>query len=130
MLSPYHPLQLAFGLIVWAVYFVTLYSALSIACAVAPPNMQQGSFTWLNFALLSLTFVTGLWLLYQAWRCKRLTKQLDPASQLELQQRDAGSNQLHEFRVFIGSLAAATNLVAGLATLAIGTPVAVLTPCL
>lgn len=130
MLSPYHPLQLALAFIVWSVYFVVIYGALSVACSLAPPEVQQGALNWLNFSLMALTLVTAAWLFYQAWRCRRIAAEVDPAPPTEHQQRDAGSNQLHGFRGFMGSLAAGANFVAGLATLAIGAPLAVLTPCL
>lgn len=130
MLSPYHPLQLTWGLIVWCVYFSVMYGALSVVCATAPPGVEQGAFTWLNFGLLLFTLITGAWLFYQAWRCLRIAKEADPAPPAEHRRRDAGSDQLHKFRGFLGSLAAGTNLIAGLATIAVGAPVAVLSPCL
>lgn len=129
MLSPYHPLQLALAFIVWCVYFVVIYAALSVACSVAPPAQQLGAFNWLNVALMLFTLLTAAWLFYQAWYCRRIAAEADPASETEQERRDAGSNQLHGFRGFMGSLAAGANFVAGLATLAIGAPLAVMTPC-
>lgn len=130
MLSPYHPLQLALGFIVWSVYFVAMYGGLSIVCAASPPELEGGAFTWINLILLLLTLFTGAWLLYQAHRCWRLGRQATTASLGEVRERCPGSGQLNEFRDFIAPLAAGINLVAGIATLAVGAPAAVLAPCI
>lgn len=130
MLSPYHPLQLVLGLIVWSVYFVVMYGGLSIVCAASPPDLERGPFTWINLVLLLVSLFTGLALLYEAYRCRRLSMQTSTASPDEIRKRCAGSGQLNEFRKFIAPLAAGINLVAGIATLAVGAPVAVLAPCI
>lgn len=129
MLSPYHPLQLTWGLIVWSVYFVVMYSGLSVACSVAPPEGEQGPFTWLNLGLLLLTLVTAAWLFYQAYRCQRLSAQAQPAPSGEFERRDAGAGQLEHFRGFVAPLAVGMNLIAGVATLVVGAPAAMLAPC-
>lgn len=116
MLSPYHPLQLALGLAVWITWFALMYGALAIACEVAPPPVEHGSFTWINIALLSTTLViTGL-LLYWANECWRATHT---------------TNKLkYPSRRFIAKVATSLNLVAAIATLSLGLIVLILPPCL
>lgn len=129
LLSPYHPLQLAWGFIIWSVYFIVLYGGMSVACSAAPPRAEQGPFTWLNVSLLVLTLITGIGLLYAAYRCRVLAAQARPTPDEEIERRGAGSNQLEGVRAFIASLAGWVNLAAGVATLAVGVPVVVYAPC-
>lgn len=128
--SPFHPMQLALGLIVWSVYFVAVYGGLSVGCTLSPPPMEQGAFNWLNGILLLVTLTTAGWLLYQAWHCWRTPPHAahnpdDPA----LDEREPGSRQLRQARLMIVYVATGINLVAGLATLAVGVPLLVLVPC-
>ncbi len=111
LFSPMHPLQLALGLIIWSVWFVLVYSVLSIGCAFAIPEHTVRSLNWLNLLLLLLTLITtailvllGLW----CWRAKT----------------PPGDKQ------FIAHVAAGLYWVAAVSTLAIGLPVLVLPPCL
>lgn len=130
MLSPYHPLQLVWGLIIWAIYFIVLYGGMSVACRAAPPGAEQGHFTWINLNLLLLTLMVGSWLLYQAYRCRRAAARARPASQGEIDLRHAGADQLEGVRAFIIAIGGWIHLLAGVATLAVGTPLLVYAPCI
>ncbi len=127
--SPYHPAQLALGLVIWSVYFVAVYSGLSIGCALQAPDADNGPRNWLNLSLLVLTLLTAGWLLGQAYRCWRTPASAHQPDSAERASREPGSGQLTSFRKFIASVALGVNLVAGIATLAIGTPLIVLAPC-
>jgi hypothetical protein len=114
MLSPSHPLQLALGLIVWSAWFVAIYGALSVGCALAPPDAELGARTWLNGLLAALTALTFAWLVRQAVVCLHAT-----------QTGTAGSPQ----RRFMTPLSASLYVVAAVSTLVIGLPVLGLPPC-
>ncbi|MFA5494373.1 MAG: hypothetical protein WC247_06315 [Porticoccaceae bacterium] len=115
MWSPFHPLHLVLGLIVWAAWFVAMYGGLSVVCSVAPPAPALGARTWINAALLALTAVITALLLIQGWRCWRASA---PAGEGSPNQR------------FIGRVAAGAYLLTAVSTLMIGLPVIVLPPCL
>lgn len=115
MLSPYHPLQLALGFIVWAVWFSMIYGGLSVACAVAPAPPEQGAFTWINAALLVSTLLTTGLLLYWARICWRAAR--------------AGVDRDTPPQRLIVRLAAGVHLAAALATLSVGAVVIALPPC-
>lgn len=116
MLSPYHPLQLAFGLTVWALWLVVMYAALSVACAVNPPVATLGAGTWINAVLLALSAITiGLLL--------NLARNYRNASR-----NDAGRvSPPHRLIVW---LAIHLHLFAAGATAAVGVTVLFLPPCL
>lgn len=110
MLSPSHPLQLPMGLIIWSLWFVTIYTSLSVACALAPPAAELGPRTWINGVLLILTCAVALLLsllFVRNWRA--------PVS---------GHQR------FIARVAAGIYAAAALATLGVGLPVIALPPCL
>ncbi|QIB65797.1 hypothetical protein [Kineobactrum salinum] len=115
MMSPYHPLQLVLGLMVWSVWFVFLYGGLSVACQFAAPDPVRGAFTWINVLGLGLALLVAAVLLVAAWRCGRASRapEAGPA---------AGR--------FIASVAAAVYALAALATLGIALPALMLPPCL
>lgn len=116
MLSPYHPLQLVLGLIVWITWFALIYGALAIACEIAPPPFEHGPFTWINAALLFNTLIiTGL-LLYWAQVCWRAARNSN--------KQDNASGQ------FIARLGAGINVVAAIATMSLGLITLPLPPCL
>ncbi len=112
--SPYHPLHIVLGLLIWSLWFVAIYGGLSVACAVAPPAPQQGPWNWLN-ALLGLSAVATLILLGAlarwSWRA---------GLRMHRQPREC----------FVARLAAGTHAVAALATLFIALPILRLPPCL
>lgn len=114
MLAPTHSLQLALGLIVWSVWFVAIYSGLSVGCALAPPDVGLGARTWLNGLLAALTAITFTWLVWQMRRCWRAvhTGMDEPPN-----------------RRFITALSAGIYAVAAVSTLVIGIPILGLPPC-
>lgn len=107
-----HPAQLGAGLVIWSLWFVALYAALSISCAAAPPEVERGALTWLNGGLMLLTLLVTLLLVWLACHCWRLAGKRRQRDQL------------------IPWVGAAVHLFAAGATLAVGLPVAVLPPCL
>jgi hypothetical protein len=112
MLAPFHPLQLALGLIVWSAWFVALYGGLSVGCALAPPAVESGAWTWLNGLLAAVTALTFGWLVRQGWTCWRTPDRPDSPP-----------------RRFITTVGAAVYVVAAVSTLVVGIPVLVLPPC-
>lgn len=66
---PGHPVQLLLGLTIWCLWFVALYGALSILCAVAPPALEQGALSGLKLWLGLFTLVTLGGLLWLARCC-------------------------------------------------------------
>lgn len=113
-----HPLHLALGLLLWSVWFVTVYAGLSIACAVHPPPLEAGSATWINAVLGVLTIATTALLLWAALRCWQ-ARVRPPAS-------DAGAAAGQRF---VAPVAAGLYLAAAIGTAVVGLPVAVLPPC-
>lgn len=65
-----HPLHLVLGLIIWGLWFVLMYSILSISCAAYP--QPYASLSWINGALLGLSLLTLFILMYFAYGCWRL----------------------------------------------------------
>ena len=129
MASPFHPVQITLGLIIWSIYFVALYAGLSIACQHVVPAQETGAMTWLNLTLLAGTFIVFIGLLLQAWRSWKIFIQIDPpvpASKINKNQTDE-TQRLGRFMAFLG---AAVYSVAALATLMVGTPTLVLMPCI
>ena len=112
--SPYHPLHIPLGLLIWSLWFVFIYGGLSVACAVAPPAPQQGPWNWLN-ALLGLSAVVTLILLGALARWS-----WHAGLRMQQQPRER----------FVALLAAGTHVVAALATLFIALPLLMLPPCL
>ncbi|UZG43332.1 hypothetical protein [Caldimonas thermodepolymerans] len=111
-----HPMQLALGFIVWSAWFVLNYGALSIGCAIAPPDVQAGALTWINAALVLLAVLTALALLLCAracWRARLATVAEPPASAR-----------------FVAPVAAALHAAAAAATLFVGLPALWTPPCL
>lgn len=108
MWSPRHVAHALLGLAIWAVWFVLLYGGLSVACAVAPPSVSDGSLNWLNTSLLVLTLGTTVLLLFLAWRSWSHRRQSE----------------------FFAIVAAGCHLSAAGATLLVGLPVLALPPCL
>lgn len=111
MLSPFHPIQLILGFIVWACYFVGVYALLSIACVNFAPSPGDSPVNWLNLTLLAITFTVAATLLYQAWRGWKI--KTPPAAPR-----------------FVNRIGVAVYLVAALATLGTGIPALVLIPCI
>lgn len=121
MLATHHPLQLVLGLCIWAIWFVVLYAMLSISCSVDPPAATKGAYTWLNGTLLLLTVITTVVLLNwakKAWRAQRTTAHTHDTTMPRPTRR------------FINWIAIQLNLLAAVATFAIGIMVVFLPPCL
>jgi hypothetical protein len=114
---PSHPLHLVAGQTLWLAWFAAIYAGLSVACNAAPPAPEQGPFTAVNAALLLATLLTTGVLGWAAWRCRQAARRAPTG--------DAGAR-----RRFLAGTAAWLYLVAAVATLAVGLPVALLPPCL
>lgn len=116
MLSPYHPLQLSLGLIVWITWFVLMYGALTVFCEIAPPPIEYGPFTWINVMLLLGTLTAIGLLLYGFKKCRHAARACN--------QQDSSSHQ------FIARIGAGIYLAATMATLSLGLMTLPLPPCL
>lgn len=115
MFTRMYPLLLVAGLVVWAVWFVLLYSILSIACNISPPATNH-PWNWLNGALLVMTLITAAKLLYFAYyfSAKRSLAHV------------ASSPTKH----FINWIIVAVFIVAAIATSAIGIMTLFFPPCI
>jgi hypothetical protein len=110
MTHPNHPMQLVWGLTIWAIWFVTVYGGLSVACAAT--EWQRESPLSLNNALLLLTTLPTVLLLI--WLMKRCWRARQPAP---------------GYRRFIAAVSAALYAASALATVAIAVPIMLLPPC-
>jgi hypothetical protein len=112
-----HPLHLVLGLTLWFVWFCVVYGGLSVACAVAPPAPEAGSFNPVNASLMLLTILTAVLLAWAARRCRRDAQQFPAAS-------PPGRKR------FVADASAALYALAAVSTLVVGLPLLVLPPCL
>ncbi|MGE8296505.1 MAG: hypothetical protein ACN6PH_13240 [Pseudomonas sp.] len=112
--SPYNPIHIPLGLVLWSIWFVIIYGGLSVGCAVLPPAPGQGQWTWLNASLAVLSVLTVVALLGLARLFHRAARK-DDASQSER---------------FVARLAAGVNLIGAIATLFVTLPTLSLPPCL
>ncbi len=113
--SPYHPVQIPLGLVIWSLWFVALYGGQAVVCASSPPAPEQGIWNWLNggFGLLTLaTFALLAWLARHFWKLSR------------------PPHELNERQVFVTKLAAGIHMIAALVTLFVGIPLLLIPPCL
>lgn len=115
MLSPYHPLQLVLGLMIWTGWFVVIYGGVSIGCMLAPPGPEQGPFTWLNLTLLAGTLAISGVLVWFAWRCRQALR--------------TGAEPAPEQR-FIARAGMAMHVIGALSILALAIPALRLPPCI
>ncbi|MBB3102336.1 hypothetical protein [Azomonas macrocytogenes] len=114
LISPFHPLQIPVGLLVWCLWFMAFYGGLSVACSVSPPNPANGPFTWLNGCLGLFTLATFTFLARMAWKAWSLART---------------SEELDERQLVVTRLAGYVYTVAALATLLMGVPLIQLPPC-
>ncbi|XKH59160.1 hypothetical protein LG290_10700 [Halomonas sediminis] len=70
-----HPIHLVVGLTLWSVWFVAMYGGLSVVCAIAPPDPEQGPLTLLNAGLALLILITVAFLAWLAWKCFHASQQ-------------------------------------------------------
>lgn len=107
-----HPLHLIIGLALWCLWFVAIYSGLSVACAVAPPAPESGALTAINVSLGLLTAVTVALLAWLAVACLRAAR------------RSAGLAR------FVAGVSAGLYLYSAIGVLFVGIPVIGVPPCL
>ena len=112
--SPYNPIHIPLGLVLWSIWFVAIYGGLSVGCALLPPAPEQGQWTWLNGSLMVLSVLTVVALLGLA----------------RLFQRAAGNEQAAQSERFVARLAAGVNLIGAIATVFVALPILSLPPCL
>ena len=112
-----HPWQLLIGLGVWAVWFVTVYGAVSVACSAASAAADGGPATWINGALLALTLAVAGALGFAAVVCARAAR------------RVGGVDEEDGLRRFIAVAATTLYGVAAASTLFVGIPLLFLAPC-
>jgi hypothetical protein len=111
--SPYNPIHIPLGLVIWSLFFVALYGGLSVGCSLVPPHTEQGPWNWLNAALGLAAMLTVSLLLGLAW----------------LFQRAARRAPGQPTQRFVAHLSAGVHLIAAIATLFIALPVVSLPPC-
>ncbi|PFG53404.1 hypothetical protein ATG98_2511 [Marinobacter sp. LV10R520-4] len=114
--SPFHPVNLVLGLIIWALWFVLLYGGLSVACAFAPPDAEAGAWTWVNAASLILAFIVAGYLLACAYGCWKASSP----------PHIAGAEAVNPF---ISKISASVYLVSAFASLMLTMPGVFLPPC-
>lgn len=124
MLSPLHPLQLAFGLILWAIWFIVVYSAIGIACGL----QALADNVWTNIGLMAFTLVVAGYLLWSAGRCRRAWRELSEDGADPAAVQTVKGDQYPA--VFIASLACGVNALAGFSTLLAGVSFLLFAPCI
>jgi hypothetical protein len=110
-----HPLQLPMGLVIWALWFVTVYAAVSLACTYSPVARQAAQLTWINISLLIFTLCVALLQAWLAWQCWRASLA-----------HGAGRAQ----RQFAARIATAVYTAGAIAVLMNGLPTVLLPPCI
>jgi len=115
MFARMYPLLLVAGLVVWAIWFVLMYSILSIVCNITPPTTTNHPLNWLNVSLLALTFITAVMLFYFAYCYSK---------------KQTSSNTASPTKSFINWIAIAVFIVAAVATGAIGIMTLFFPPCI
>jgi predicted transporter len=113
-LSPFHPLHLVLGLLVWFVWFSAVYGGLAVACAWVPPDGPSTVANALNAVALGVTLLVAALLLWAAWGTARAAR--SPAAAQPRQR-------------FVAGLSAVLYAVAAASTLAVGLPLLVVPPC-
>lgn len=115
MLNRMYPLLLVAGLVLWAIWFVLMYSILSIACNVTPPATHH-PLNWLNVSLLAMTLITAVTLFYFAYYFS--TK------------KPLSNTAYNPTKRFINWIGIAVFIVAAVATCAIGIMTVFFPPCI
>ena len=115
-MRPAHPLQLVAGLVVWSLWFITIYGGLTVACQIAPPAAEAGALNRINLMLGLLTLATLVFLLWNARRC--------------WQASGRGDSEEARWQRFLATLGAGLHLVSAIATLFVGIPILLMPPCL
>lgn len=104
------------GLMVWAVWFVVLYSGLSVACEFAPPAPEAGAHTWVNYLMAGGGLLVSACLLYGAFHCFRA--------------HSAGeSRSVDSPQRFVRLVAGGAYLASAAGVVALTLPVLLLPPC-
>lgn len=108
-----NPLHLLFGLIIWAIWFVIMYSLLSIGCSIYPVSSYPLNWiTLLLFCCMLITLSILLYLMYICWQTK------------------SHSNKNSALTAFILWVSLGGYLAAVIATFSIGIMVLFFPPCL
>lgn len=111
-----HPAHLVIGLVVWSLWFVVVYTGLSLGCQLAPPAEAQGPFNRLTVATLLGGVAVALMLVWAARACWRVA--------------NTGDGGAHDQARWVARVSAGLYLLSGFAALAIVLPGLVLAPCL
>ncbi len=113
--SPFHPVQISLGLVVWSIWFVAIYAGLAVACEVAAPSEGVRGPLALNVGFGLFTLATAGLLALSAAACLRALRR-EP-------ERPPRAR-------FVARVGAAVHLIALAATLFIGVPLLGLPPCM
>lgn len=116
-----HPWQLLIGLSIWALWFVLVYGAISVACSAAPPPPERAMTSWINGALVVITLGVTAALGAAAFACAKGARRI---------RSSAGADDRSDgLPGFIATAAAALYAVAALSTLFAGLPLLFVSPC-
>lgn len=147
--APHSAWQLVLGLTLWSIWFVAIYSAMSVACAVMPAAPGAAWPTALSLALLALSAATALLLAAAAWRCWRALRCLNATRANVMRETSTRANIVREKSTretvaasghdgaervsrhrFVAGLACVLHVTAAVATVFVGLPLLWLPPCL
>ncbi|OCH98274.1 hypothetical protein A8135_12000 [Legionella jamestowniensis] len=109
-----HPIQMIFGLVIWSIWFILMYSFLSIGCSVA--LFSRVTRSGINISLFACTWVTLIILVYLAYHCWKTRKSL--------------AEQCSNVTAFVLWVGLGGYVTAILATFSIGMMVLFFPPCL
>ena len=107
-----HPWHLVAGFVIWALWFVFTYGGVAVACQLAKPAAEAGPFNWINLSFLIPTFLIVIYLgicAFKSWH--------------------VAANAENESR-FLLRVAATSYLASAISTLAVGTPLLAMAPCI
>ncbi|KTD13241.1 hypothetical protein [Legionella jamestowniensis] len=68
-----HPIQMILGLVIWSIWFILMYSFLSIGCSVVFSGITRSG---INIILFCCTWVTLIILVYLTYHCWKTHKSL------------------------------------------------------
>lgn len=111
--QPTHPMQLAWGLLLWSLWFVVIYATQALSCVSSPAD-GQSALTGVNTGLLLLSAALTATLAAMMWRCLRASRQQGLPSTAR----------------FIALTAGALHGTAALSTVFVALPLWSLPPCL
>jgi len=108
------------GLSLWFIWFCATYGGVAVACAVAPPPIEQGPLNWINASVLVLAAFTTAGFAAGA----RINAQ-SAQSTRGLPEGNSAARQR-----FVARVAVALYITAAISTAVVALPALLLAPCL